>query len=276
LPLARATAGTSTALPDRVADIAWYHSLRLPGGIVTPGEHDTLAELERVPFPPSLEGRRCLDVGTANGFWAFEMERRGATEVLAIDLCDPARLDWPGRPKSDEEMRAILSPALARRDGFDIAHEALGSSVEWRELSVYELSPTLVGRFDFAFVGSLLLHLRDPVAGLAAIRRVLDGELLSVDAISPRMTLLHPTRPVARFEALGSPLWWLLNLPAYRRIFGGAGFEIVASGRPFFLRPGRGYRAAPRTRRGFYGRLRERLVARQGVLHAWVRARAMP
>jgi tRNA (mo5U34)-methyltransferase len=264
-----------TRLAERVRDTDWYHSLPLPGGLVTPGTFDTLAELERVPFPASLEGKRCLDVGTANGFWAFEMERRGAAEVLAIDLRDPAGRDWPGRPKSEEEMRAVLGPAAVRHDGFEIAREALGSSVEWRELSVYDVSPALVGRFDFAFIGSLLLHLRDPVAGLAAIRGVLEGELLSVDAISPRMTLLHPTQPVARFEALGSPLWWVLNLTAYRRIFGAAGFEIIASGRPFFLRPGPSYRAAPpQARSGFPRRLRDRVVARQGVLHAWVRARA--
>ena len=51
------------------------------------------------------------------------------------------------------------------------------------------------------FIGSLLLHLRDPVAALAAIRGVLaGGELLSVDAISPLLTLLHPSQPIARFE----------------------------------------------------------------------------
>src|SRR5436190_7114492 len=85
---------SSARLTDRVASVPWYHSLPLPGGIVTPGSFDMLDELGRLPFPASLQGLRCLDVATADGFWAFEMERRGAAEVVAIDI-DPLRLDWP-------------------------------------------------------------------------------------------------------------------------------------------------------------------------------------
>jgi tRNA (mo5U34)-methyltransferase len=258
---------------ERVAGSAWYQSLALPGGIVTPGNFDTLGELERVPFPTSLEGKRCLDIGTADGFWAFEMERRGADEVVAIDLRDPARYDWPGAPRTDAEMRAVLGPEVARHRGFDIAHEALGSSVQWQELSVYDLSPERVGEFDFAFIGSLLVHLRDPVAALAAAASVVRGELLSVDAISPLLTLLHPQQPVARFEAPGWPMWWALNLAAYRRLFPAAGLELVATGRPFFLKAGPGYGWTPRSGRPLVRRLQPRLIHRCGVAHAWVAAR---
>lgn len=260
-------------LAERVAGSAWYQSMALPGDIVTPGNFDTLGELERVPFPSSLEGKRCLDIGTADGFWAFEMERRGAEQVVAIDLRDPARFDWPGVARSDQEMRAVLGPELARHHGFDIAHEALGSHVQWRELSVYELRPELVGEFDFAFMGSLLLHLRDPVAGLAAAASVVRGELLSVDAISPLLTLLHPQQPIARFEAPGWPMWWVLNLAAYRRLFPASGLDVIASGRPFFLRTGPGYGLSPRSRRPFLQRLQPLLIRHRGILHAWVRAR---
>jgi hypothetical protein len=94
-------------LAERVHGASWYHTMRLPGGVVTRGNFDTIAELERVPLPVSLAGKRCLDVGTADGFWAFEMERRGAKDVLAVDLRDPAALDWPGVPKTDAEMRSL-------------------------------------------------------------------------------------------------------------------------------------------------------------------------
>jgi tRNA (mo5U34)-methyltransferase len=260
-------------LADRVAGSAWYQSMVLPGEVVTPGNFDTVAELERVPFPVTLEGKRCLDIGTADGFWAFEMERRGAEEVVAIDLRDPARFDWPGVSRSDEEMRVVLGPEVAKHRGFDIAREALGSDVQWREMSVYDLRPELVGEFDFAFMGSLLLHLRDPVAALAAARSVVRGELLSVDAISPLLTLLHPQQPVARFEAPGWPMWWALNLAAYRRLFPAGGLEVSASGRPFFVRTGPGYGRMPRSRRPFLQRLQPVLIRHRGILHAWVRAR---
>lgn len=35
--------------------------------------------MSKLPLPDSLDGMRCLDVGTQNGFWAFELERRAAT-----------------------------------------------------------------------------------------------------------------------------------------------------------------------------------------------------
>jgi tRNA (mo5U34)-methyltransferase len=263
-------------LAERVASSAWYQSMALPGGILTPGNFDTLDELGRVPLPTSLEGKRCLDIGTSDGFWAFEMERRGAEEVVAVDLRDPARLDWPGVSRSDKEMRAVLGPDVAKHRGFDIAHEALGSRVQWRELSVYDLHPELVGEFDFAFMGSLLLHLRDPVAAIAAAAGVVRGELLSVDAISPLLTLLHPQQPVARFEAPGWPMWWALNLAAYRRLFPAGGLQVEASGRPFFVRTGPGYGLTPRSRRPFVRRLQPLLIRHRGILHAWVRARRTP
>ena len=86
-----------------VADVPWYHTIRLPNGVTTPGLYDTLGELERVPFPADLKGKRCLDVGTADGFWAFEMERRGAAEVVAIDIDDPEGYDWPANRDADEQ-----------------------------------------------------------------------------------------------------------------------------------------------------------------------------
>jgi tRNA (mo5U34)-methyltransferase len=246
--------------------------MRLPGGIVTPGIVNTVDELPRVPLPDSLAGKRCLDVGTADGFWAFEMERRGAGEVVAIDVRDPAQLDWPGVPRSEARMREIGGAELVKHRGFEIAHRALHSSVQLCELSVYQLSPDEVGEFDFVFIGSLLLHLRDPVGALAAIRGVLRGELLSVDTISPWLTLTHLRSPLARLEAPGWPLWWVLNLAGYRHLFPSAGLDIIQAGRPFFLKPGPSFGPTPRSGRAPDG-IHHWISAQIGLLHAWVRAR---
>src|SRR6478672_7410803 len=81
-------------LTEAISAIAWYHTLELAPGVVTPGWLDHRGILADIPLPPSLAGKRCLDVGTFNGFWAFEMERRGG-EVVAIDVLDPVRWDWP-------------------------------------------------------------------------------------------------------------------------------------------------------------------------------------
>src|SRR5579872_3409662 len=95
---------------DAIAAMPWYHTIELPGGIVTPGEYDHRPIVSKVPLPERLDGLRCLDVGTHDGFWAFEMERRGAAEVVAIDVEDPSELDWPEpRPVLGEETRAFIA-----------------------------------------------------------------------------------------------------------------------------------------------------------------------
>ncbi len=258
------------ALLARVQGRSWYHTLCLPGNVVTPGNFDTPDELARIPFPESLEGKRCLDVATADGFWAFEMERRGASEVLAVDV-RPERMDWPGNAE-DRPMPAFPQPH--GETGFEIAHDALKSRVQWREMSVYELSPDRVGTFDFVFMGSVLMHLRDPVAALAAIGSVLDGVLLSVDAISPRLSLLYPRRPVASLEAPGWPLWWVPNLTAYRALFPAAKLNVVSSGRPFFVkrRPDYvgAYVANETVRRSrLVTSVKSAVLDRLGNLHSW-------
>jgi tRNA (mo5U34)-methyltransferase len=261
-------------LIDRVARVRWYHSLILPGGIETPGNFDTLGELDKIPFPSSLTGLRCLDVATSDGFWAFEMERRGAAEVVAVDVY-PNDLDWPGNRGSPP---GLVDAAPPEPRGFDVAHEALKSSVQWRELSVYDLHPSVLGEFDFVFMGSVLCHLRDPVAALAAIRGVVRGEFLSVDAISVPLTLFHPRRALAGFEAPGWPLWWVPNLAAYRAMFGAASLDVIASGRPFFLKRRPDYSATYGIETGsevrpLRTRLKQAVSARLGNPHAWVRSR---
>jgi tRNA (mo5U34)-methyltransferase len=227
---------------DAVRATSWYHTIELPGRVVTPGFYDHRPLVKHLPMPRTLAGRRCLDVGTANGFWAFEMERRGASEVIAIDVDTPARRDWQGPPVAPDQRRTgrFLTPGT---DGFRIAHEALGSDVKRRDLSVYEVSPETVGEFDFAFVGSLLVHLRDPVGALAALRRVLRGELLCLDAISLPLSLLLPRTPAATLWKLDESQWWTPNLSGLRRLVHAAGFEQLAAGPPCFQGFGRG---APR------------------------------
>ncbi len=243
--MASAPAQSREELERKVASARWYHSLELPRGIVTPGEYDLRPALARVPFPVSLEGRRCLDVGTRDGFWAFEMERRGATVVLGIDLDDPAELDWPEpRPPIGEEVRSDLE---ARSRCFDIAASALGSNVERRNLSVYDLSPETVGEFDFAFIGTLLLHLRDPVGALAAIHRVLapGATLITNEPISIPFSVLGRVPVVQPLMWPGLPFWWLPNIAARRKMVTAAGYEVRDAGRPYMMRYGRGWEHPP-------------------------------
>src|SRR5205823_4074670 len=108
-------------------------------------------------------------------------------------------------------------------------------------LSVYDLDPGDLGTFDFVFVGSLLLHLRDPVAALARVRSVCRGRFLLLDAIDLPLSLVLPRRPVATLDGVGRPWWWRPNQAALRRMVEAAGFELVAPPRRVYLPPGDGY-----------------------------------
>jgi tRNA (mo5U34)-methyltransferase len=248
-------------LAERVAAQRWYHTLELPGGVVTPGEYDLRAVAATLPWP-ALEGLRCLDVGSRDGFYAFEMERRGAAEVVSIDLDDPAGIDFPGPRPPDAAIAAELAAGNA---AFELAHEALGSSVQRRHVSVYDLREGDVGRFDFAVLGTLLLHLRNPVGALMAIRGVTD-RLLVNDAV--HRTVLR--RPLARLApTTDQPFWWMLNAAALHRAVESAGFAVESSSRRYVVPWGPG-RQAPAVFGGGLRQVPARLAMRRGAAHVWV------
>jgi tRNA (mo5U34)-methyltransferase len=268
------------SLAEQAAELSWYHTIELPDGVVTRGHFDTRAAARAVPLPESLAGRRCLDVGTSDGFWAFDMERRGAAEVLALDIDDPALYDWP-EPRPERPSRPANQEAGVNR-GFALAREALDSAVERIDMAVYELAPERVGSFDFVFMGALALHLRDPVRAYAAVRSVTRGEFLSSEAISMGLTLTRPTMPAADLAARGAPRWWTPNIAGHRRMLRAAGFDVVASGGPFFVPFGEGFAPPLRLAELTPRRLRRmapaevlfQLVTRRtGAAHAWALCR---
>ena len=65
------------------SDTFWWHSIDLGGGVVTPGAKSPAhlaAEWEALRLP-ELGGKSVLDVGTWDGYFAFEAERSGAASV---------------------------------------------------------------------------------------------------------------------------------------------------------------------------------------------------
>jgi tRNA (mo5U34)-methyltransferase len=223
---------------------AWYHSLELGDGVVTDGMFDHRPVLDRYPIPEDLSGKKCLDVATMDGFWAFEMERRGAASVTAIDLDDPEELDWPAslRPGHDR----TLDEAKAER--FALAKRALGSQVERVTLSAYDLGPDL-GEFDFVFCGDLLLHLKDPITPVERIRSVCVESAVIVNVI--RRFRFRDNMALAELDGIDEFSWWTTNLAGLVRIVRAAGFARVDAAEPFELPyrtggPWRGMRGAVR------------------------------
>ncbi len=237
-----ATSETSTRstenLQRRLGELLWYHSIDVTPGVTTRGWWDLRHALPLLPFP-DLRGLRCLDIGTWDGFYAYEMERRGAAEVVAIDLADLTGLDYPPALQLDRSFDRSRSGVQQRSAGFRLLHELLDSKVEWRDVSVYDVDHAGLGRFDFVMLGSLLVHLRDPVRALNAIRKVTSGQFLCADFVHLPAQLRALGRPMFELRGLGSDFqWWLASDAGIRQLLRVGGFEIQTVSPFFLLRPG--------------------------------------
>lgn len=256
--------------PD-ISALRWYHTLDLPNGVTTPGEYDLRGIVGALPWPADMSGMRCLDVGSRDGFYAFEMERRGAAEVVSLDIDDPAGIHFPAAfaPALD----AIQEELDAGHRAFAAAASALGSRVERLALSVYDLGSAGLARFDFAVLGTLLLHLRDPVRALTEVAGALDGEFLLNEPVIPGLSSFR-SHPRAEPLMRDGPFWWLCNPAGQRRMIEAAGMRPVREGRPYLIPWGPGHEPASLTKTvaGHPRGLPRRLLERRGVLHAWTLA----
>ena len=270
---------SSTADP-RVAVAAnpfWYHVIEVAPGVETPGWFDLRPIVECLPWP-DVRGKRCLDVGTYDGFLAFELERRGAAEVVAVDIADHELWDWPPRLRAGgvEFLRAKAGPK--KGVGFEIARELLGSSARLEQVSIYDLSPDTVGVFDVVVCGSLLLHLRDPLRALVSLRTVCGGQFLSTNQIELGLSVRYRTRPLFRLDGLSDLCqWWLPNAAGHRQMVAAAGFDIERESGLYAIPFGAAH--PPRSNRpaALRGKLMRRVFARgDGVPHHAVLARPSP
>jgi tRNA (mo5U34)-methyltransferase len=264
-------------LQARVDALDWYHTFELPGGVVTPGIYDHRRAAAKVPFP-DLTGARCLDVASSDGFWAFEMARRGAASVVSVDLADATRQDWQG-PVSRHDRTAGTGRAAA---AFAIVNEATGLGVERVDASVYDLSPEALGTFDVVFMGNVLLHLSDPARALRAVHSVTGGVFLSYEMVLLRLSLLRPRTPMGQLWHTDDARWWTTNIAGHRRLVQAAGFEIERAGGPLLQPFGSHLPAWPRhglgvRQHGLRASLAYWLFLRRfGVPTSWVLARPVP
>ena len=137
----------------------WHQCFELAPEVMTPGVNNAPLLFERARVPQDLTGQTVLDIGTTNGWCAFEAERRGASRVVAVDIYSPARF------------------------GFSNLRELLKSRVEFVQGSVYELPEILMEKFDLVLFFGVLYHLRHPLLALDRLRELVRGELALESAV---------------------------------------------------------------------------------------------
>ena len=164
----------------------WWHEIEVAPGIVTSGDDSNrmkLPILDDLGLPRRMGGMRALDVGCSDGYFSFELEKRGAS-VVAMDFVPETH------------------------SAFATARKILGSDVEYRMDNVYNVAPETFGHFDVILFLGVLYHLRKPLAALDALHSVLkpggqlfvgtmlideyfllpDGNITTLDAVNPMLT----------------------------------------------------------------------------------------
>src|SRR3954447_3174990 len=209
-----------SSLRERAGRLSWYHVLELEPGLETPGMFDMRPYADAYGLPARMDGMRALDIGTWDGFWAFEMERRGA-EVVALDLDDERDLDYPPR------RRPSTFPDEPRGSGFHLAKEAFGSKVERVSQNLYRATPEELGTFDLVFCGFVLIHLRDQLLALERIAHLCRGTLILGEEFHARLSRLP--MPISRYhgDRDQAVVFWLPNKRAWERLVWSAGFDTV-------------------------------------------------
>jgi len=261
----RALAERVDDLRARVAGVGfWWHSIDLGDGVVTPGAKSSAwleAELARLNLG-DLHGKSVLDVGAYDGYYSFAAERMGAERVVALDhwvwsVDLPAWMDYrekriaAGMPVEPvETLPELWRPdELPGRRAFDLAHEALGSSVEVVIGDLLDYDLAMLGTFDLVLYLGVLYHVRHPLLALERLAAVTRGTAI----IETQAELFRGSggRPLCRFiegdELNHDPSnFWTFNEEALRSMCRSAGFESAEVQQP----PGRLKRRAASMVRG--------------------------
>ena len=232
LPLRRQETGAGPQSPvpspgtrpdPEVEAIGWYHTIDLGDGVVTPGFYDHRPILHHYALPERLDGLRVLDIAAFDGFWSYEFERRGAAEVVALDIERARELDLAPHVRAGMTETELDRPFGA---GFALAHARKRSKVRHVHCNVYDVSPEKLGLFDLVHCGDLLLHLRDPALALARIRSVTRGEALISEAIFPDLDR-HDSPLVVYDGGVSENIWWRFGAKSLTGMIRDAGFGRV-------------------------------------------------
>ncbi len=226
----------------------WYHSFYFDNGFVQRGDYDIGRDIADYGFPTDMAGMSVLDVGTGSGWFATYFEQRGA-DVTTTDVRGYCDFDVFGRDVNPPLESEKTAPDRIMPDGrevyyspvskgFWVMKDLLGLNAEYVNARVYDLCPALFGgrKFDLVFVGSVLMHLRDPIGALMAIHSVCGHQLIATSLIlrefpwsggNPRMQLQ---------KGAGDGIsWWTPNRECLAEWAKAAGFQDVDVSRSVFI-----------------------------------------
>jgi tRNA (mo5U34)-methyltransferase len=235
-------------LANAVDSKVWFHSINLGAGLVTRGQKTEATILQELAVMslPEVRNKTVLDIGAFDGFYSFEVERRGASRVVALDLqmweletlfsqegLDAHARDGkpPSPPYKTEWLRWERDvERLPGKKKFDLVHRALGSKVVPYVGDFVLTGPEHIGTFDVVLFLGVLHHLQEPfeaikrVASLTKEVAIIETEAIALSDFEDRaMCEFFPTN-----ELNGDySNWWSPNLKAIVGMCTAAGFSRV-------------------------------------------------
>ena len=210
-------------ITNRCSPSGWFHSLDLGSGLLAPGQitlEGLRTWLDWMHFPDDLTGQTFLDLGSWDGFYAFEAEQRGAARVLATDwFC------WRGA-------------GWGNKEGFLLAREILRSKVEDMDIDIMAVCPERVGLFDVVLFSGMLYHMRDPIKAIQNAASVCKNHLIIETAVGLEDVEKPAMAYLPRVAGQDQSNYWRPNPPLVKLWLQELGFKTiehrVISDRGFF------------------------------------------
>lgn len=232
---------------EEINKIDWYHTIELPGGHTTNGRYDWRPYMSSIILLlGDLKGRTILDIGTGNGFFAFEFEKLGGI-VTALDI--------PSQTQRDNNVIGVGNIERGKEYNnydfalpFNIAQNALGSNVRRIEMNLYDITSEGIGTYDVVFCNDVLLHLSDPGRAVWAMKHVSNDRLvIGTPIIEDKLLSNKPLKnfkkairilmrkfgylllkgyPIAEYHGAGpNGEFWIPNMECLKELVRGAGFS---------------------------------------------------
>ena len=149
------------------------------------------------------------------GYCDFDVFGRDHYPSVALEKPEPDRILPDG-------TGIYYSPVSK---GFWIMKDVLGLKASYVNARIYEIRPELFGgkTFDLVFIGSVLMHVRDPIGALMAAHTVCRHQLIAT-------TFMRESReaePLMQMqEGAGDGIsWWIPNRPCLIQWLKAAGFS---------------------------------------------------
>lgn len=202
----------------------WHHKFEIVPGIMTSGTSyiDPARTVSVYGVSENLAGAVAVDIGTFDGPYAFELERRGA-RVTAVDIQPP-------------DVTA-----------FNTAKHILASEVSYIQGSVYNLPRLLNETVDLVFFPGVYYHLKHPILAFEKINEALkpNGHLyFSGECLVSYAERLDGSREQSEWVSLAAnsevPLclsypgvykgvsnWFVPNSACVRSWLSAAGFDLL-------------------------------------------------